>query len=338
MPNWGEILTELQTRIKNADPNTQAAVLNEIRQDYLKKLYKHTKRNTIVYCSRWTQADGLNIPTQLISITPEDIQGFMAVMPGLKGDELDLIVHSPGGSAEATKAVVDYLRSKFKHIRVIVPQMAMSAATMLACAADEIILGKHSFLGPIDPQLFVPTPNGQRMITAQNVIEQFEMIARKVAQGANIAPYVPMLSQYGPDMLILCKNASDLSAELVERWLAKYMFKSDRAGTKKAKAIAKWLGTHSNFKSHGIFISRQELLDKKLDIKPLEEDPELQDLVLSVFHATTHLFNMSGAVKLIENQNGLTFMKSVQTQIGILQPQRQQLPQIPKVNSGIDLN
>ncbi len=296
---------------------------NTVRNGYLSKLAAYTKRNTIIYCTRWTQMDGLNIPNTFISITPEDVQGLMAVMPGLQGDKLDLIVHSPGGSAEATKAIVDYLRTKFKHVRVIVPLMAMSAATMLACSADEIVMGKHSFLGPIDPQMLIQTASGQRPVTAQNVTAQFKMIADNVAAGANIAPYVPMLSQYGPDMLVLCKNASELSARLVEEWLAKYRFKGTKAGAKKAKDIAEWLSTHNNFKSHGVFISREELDKKGLNITPLEGDQMLQELVLSTFHACTHTFGMTGIVKLIENQNGLAFVKNIMT------PQMMQAPMQP---------
>lgn len=55
-----------------------------------------------------------------------------------------MIIHSPGGSAEATEALVKYLRAKFQHIRVIIPYGAMSAPTMLACPADIIVMGKHS--------------------------------------------------------------------------------------------------------------------------------------------------------------------------------------------------
>ena len=79
---------------------------------------------------------------------------------GLTGKELDLILHSPGGSLEAAEQIVTYLRSKYDNIRAIVPQNAMSAATMIACACDEIMMGKHSALGPIDPQITVPTQVG----------------------------------------------------------------------------------------------------------------------------------------------------------------------------------
>ncbi len=79
------------------------------------------------------------------------MQGFMEVIRGLPGDGLDLVLHSPGGSAEATEGLVTYIRSKYDNVRVIVPHLAMSAATMLACSANRILMGKHSYLGPIDP-------------------------------------------------------------------------------------------------------------------------------------------------------------------------------------------
>lgn len=69
------------------------------------------------------------------------MQGMMEVCRGLTGPGLDLIVHSPGGSAEATASMVRYLRQKFTHIRVFVPLAAMSAATMWALSGDEIWMG-----------------------------------------------------------------------------------------------------------------------------------------------------------------------------------------------------
>ncbi|WP_337461520.1 hypothetical protein [Jutongia sp.] len=65
---------------------------------------------------------------------------------------LDLVLHTPGDSPAAAEAIVNYLRAKFGNdIRVIVPQLAMSAGTMIACSAKQIIMGKQSSLGPIDP-------------------------------------------------------------------------------------------------------------------------------------------------------------------------------------------
>jgi len=111
----------------------------------------------ILYASAWLQRETRPAST---SIGAEDIHALMEVTHGAEGSDLDLILYSPGGSPETAEAIVSYLRSRFSNIRVIVPNYAMSAATMIACAADEIILGRHSFLGSTDPQILIPTGLG----------------------------------------------------------------------------------------------------------------------------------------------------------------------------------
>ena len=88
----------------------------------------------------------LVVPASLLraEVEAKAIQAFMEVSQGLEGDGFDLILHSPGRSPEVAEAIVSYLRSCFSHIRVIVPQLAMSAATMIACAADEFVQGNHA--------------------------------------------------------------------------------------------------------------------------------------------------------------------------------------------------
>ena len=80
----------------------------------------------------------------MTSIHEEDILALMEVTAAMPGGDLDLILHSPGGSVEAAESIVSYLRSRFSHIRVIVPHLAMSAATMVACAANEIVVESHA--------------------------------------------------------------------------------------------------------------------------------------------------------------------------------------------------
>jgi Serine dehydrogenase proteinase len=87
----------------------------------------------------------------------------------------------------------------------------MSAATMMACAADEVVLGKHSFLGPIDPQLILNTPLGSRMVPAQAILDQFEHAKKECQDPAKLGARIPMLSHYGPDLLVNCENASDMA-------------------------------------------------------------------------------------------------------------------------------
>ena len=236
----------------------------------------------------------------------------MEAVHGIKEHDLDLILHSPGGSPEAAEAIVDYLRSKFDRIRVIVPHMAMSAATMIACAADEIVMGSHSSIGPIDPQVTLTTSLGVRSVPAQAIIEQFERAIEECKDPAKMRAWIPMLNQYGPDLLRVCQNATELGKFLVAKWLTENMFKGEPDGPTKATAISEWLGTHSNFWTHGRPISRETAIAHGLKISKLEENSELQDAVLSVYHATSHTFASTGAVKIIENHHGSAFIIQMQ--------------------------
>ena len=300
MPIWSEILNELNESRQNGRVNYDA-----VRRKYLLELYKYTNnRNVILYASGWQQKP--NVPsTSEISITDEDIQALMEVCYGLENKNLDLILHSPGGSLEATEAIVSYLRSRFSHIRVIVPEVAMSAATMLACAADEIILGEHSFLGPIDPQLLIRTQS----VPAQAVLDDFKRAQLECTDPNKMSSWLPLLNQYGPGVLTQCESALELSKELVRTWLETYMFKDDEDRKMKAESVSNWLADHKLFKSHSRHLPRTEFQKKGLTIKCLEEDQIFQDLCLSVFHATTQTFSGTPALKIVENHVGRAFVK-----------------------------
>lgn len=302
MPTWGGILAELTASQEN---NNGVPDFDGIRRKYLVSASRATGRDLILYATNWTSPGS----SPDVSINDEDLQGLMEVVHGLTNPNLDLILHSPGGSIDAAEGFVQYLRSKFDHIRVIVPQQAMSAATMIACASDVIMLGKHSFLGPIDPQFAINTPLGYRMIPAEAVIEQFRQAQAECQDPKKLAAWLPMLNQYGPDLLVQSENASKLSKSLVREWLAAYMFKNDPSGKKKARKIADWLASHKRFKSHGRHIPRMELESRGFIIEPLEGDQNLQDLFLSVYHAVTHTFAGTGVVKIIENHIGKAFLK-----------------------------
>jgi len=317
MPTWSGILSELlQTQSEIGAPP-----FDRVRRKYLVKAHEATERNIILYASKWTELPP-GISPEAFTIADEDLQGLMEVVHGLHGPNLDLILHSPGGSAEAAEAFVAYLRSKFDHIRVVVPQLAMSAATMIACAADVIVLGKHSFLGPIDPQVVIGTPLGMRTtVPAQAILEQFEQAKKECMDPTKMGAWLPMLGQYGPALLVQCKHALEMSQRLVENWLMAYMFKGDSQRDKKAKDIAAWLSDHGEFKSHGRHIPRSEVERRGLRVEHLERDQQVQDLFLSVFHATTHTFGATPAVKIIENHLGKAFIKQARPVAVEVQPQ-----------------
>lgn len=322
MPSWGEILKEIQ---QSAAAQGGAIDLDTIRRKYIRELSGHTRRNVILYATRWIQTGPID--PNLVSIVPEDVHGLMEVVHGLDYSiGLDLIMHSPGGSPDAAEAIVHYLREKFPHIRVIVPQAAMSAATMIACAADEIVMGAHSSLGPIDPQLIM----GQSIAPAQAILDQFERALKECADPKNLGAWLPILQGIGPALLVQCKDAQDLAEGLAAEWLSRWMLKSDVECVAKSKTIAKALADHTSFKSHGRSIHRGMARKLGLHVTNLEDDQRFQDLVLSVFHSTMHVFSMNGAAaKIIENQNGAAFVKMqqlLQFQMPLSMPMPPQAP------------
>lgn len=307
MPSWGGILKELgTTKQPNGEPD-----FDRVRRKYLAQHHQRTGRAVILYASKWIDFDP-EVPPDVVSISDGDMQGFMETCYEVPEKELDLILHSPGGSLEAAEAIVDYLRSRFTHIRVVVPHAAMSAATMIACAADEILMGEHSSLGPIDPQFILNTALGKRVAPAQAIRDQFELAKQECQDRKLLAAWAPMLTQFGPDLLIQCANHAQLSHDLVQQWLQQYMFSGETDADAKAKVIADWLGDHNSFKSHARHIPRHQLEAKAMKILHLEKDPKQEDDVLSIFHVTSHTFTNTPTVKIVENHKGNAFVNQMQ--------------------------
>lgn len=322
MPTWGEILQELQQLSQRLGQSLQpgeapptVSAFDLVRRKYLERLAQRTKRPVILYASKWSQPSPVGMAPELVSITPEDIQGFMEVFHGQTGSGLDLILHSPGGSAEATEAIVSYVRSKFQDVRIFIPHAAMSAATMLACSANRIVMGKHSFLGLIDPQFILQTELGPAAVAAHAILEQFELAKEEcLKQPALLPAWLPMLRQYGPALIVQCRLARQLSESLVADWLSKYMFARQADAHAHGAETAKKLADHGNFKSHQRFIDRKQATALGLLVDNLEADQNVQDDVLSIFHAVTHTFNGTPCVKIIENHLGKAFLKLAQVQ------------------------
>ncbi len=304
MPGWGDIMGEIQS----SAPPGRGPDFDGVRAKYIAALHELTQRPVFVYSTAFLSPQS-GVGGDLVQINLEDIQAFMEVCHGVPGPSLDLILHSPGGSADAAASIVRYLRDRFKDIRVIVPLAAMSAATMITLSANRIIMGAHSQLGPIDPQM--PTPQGY--MPARAILDQFERAQQEVsADPARLGAWAPILQHYGPALLQFSANAEELSRRLVAEWLEAYMFDGVDGGAAKAELIAAFFADHNRHKSHGLGIGRDEVRRQGVVVDDLETQREVQDAVLSVFHATTQTMQATGAVKIVENHLGHRFVRSVQ--------------------------
>lgn len=290
MPNWSKVVSEIQTLAATSNP------LDVVRKRYMAKLQKHTRRNVIAYYSGWLYKPGV----YGTSINDLDKNAFMTTIHELdKSKGLDLILHTPGGDLAATESLIQYLRSIFgTDIRAIIPQLAMSAGTMISCSCKEIIMGKNSSLGPIDPQF-----NG---ISAHGVIEEFDRAKREITADRNTIPmWQVIISKYHPTFIGDCEKAIQWSEELALNWLETGMFVGDSQAKAKAKRVCDYLSKHDITKNHARHFSFDVLKNIGLKITLLEDLGAMQDTVLTIHHAFMHTFSTSNAIKIVENHKGV---------------------------------
>lgn len=298
--SWDRILDEIRATPAGASPADQ------VRHKYLAALSNLTGRDTIAYYSGWLTQPSLGN----IDINDGDMQGFMSAVNGLECSRgLDLILHTPGGSPTAAESIISYLNDKFdRDIRVIVPHLAMSAGTMMACAARTIVMGRQSSLGPIDPQF-----SG---IPAWNIVSEFEEAKADLAEHPENAQYWAIkLQQIPAAFMKTAIDAMELSANLVKTWLAGNMFAEEverdrRTAEARIETIVEKLNSRQSSLDHGRHLDYQFCRGLGLKIDLMEDDQRFQDAILSVHHAETVTLGLSPIVKIIENHLGSSFIMS----------------------------
>lgn len=294
MPSWGDVLNTLQTT-----PNP----VDVLRRRYLEIMHKYTGRNTIAYYSAFIQKPGLDGT----GIDDNDKNAFMQTVCGLDRTKgLDLILHTPGGQVAAAESLVYYLKNLFgTDIRVLVPQIAMSAGTMIALSAKEIIMGKQSNLGPIDPQF-----GG---MSCAGIIEEFDEASRAVCQNPELARiWGPIISRYHPTFLGDCKKAMAWADSMVNKWLCENMFSGFSDASERARKVVGELSSHNATFSHSRHIHIEELKQLGVNVTPLEDVEkrpiddckDFQDCVLTVHHAFMQTMVSTDAIKIVENHSG----------------------------------
>lgn len=299
MPNWSDVLKEINSERNGGLAQAQGAV-DAVRRRYLIQLFQYTGRNVIAYYSGFLSKPGILQE----DINDEDKNGFMMAVHRLDRETgLDLILHTPGGNIAATQSIVDYLHKMFGHnIRAIVPQIALSAGTMLACSCRSIVMATHSNLGPIDPHLYG--------VPAYGVIKEFERACEEVkTDSSKAALWHAIISQYRPTFLSQCQNAIDWSNAFVQEQLETVMFAGQKDAKAKSENVVAKLTDYSGNKTHLRHIHYEECREMGLAVERLENDSQLQDLVLTVHHSYMHSLMNTPSYKMIENHLGTALVK-----------------------------
>lgn len=293
MPSWGVVLDNLKS---------MPTPLDTMRHKYLDVMFQYTGRNIIAYYSAFIQKPQLGG-----TIDDNDKNAFMQAVCGLdRSKGLDLILHTPGGQIAAAESLVCYLKALFgKDIRVFVPQIAMSAGTMIALSAKEIVMGKQSNLGPIDPQY-----GG---VSCAGIIEEFSQACEDVAKNPAMAQvWGIIISKYHPTFIGDCKKAIVWADTTVRKWLIENMFSEYPNAEEQAEKVVKKLSSHNVTYSHSRHIEVEELRElgvkivslEGLDDREIGDCKDLQDCVLTVHHSFMQSLASTTAVKIVENHTG----------------------------------
>lgn len=289
MVNWSEILDDVNTY------QDSIGRLNAIRQEKLEKISSLTSRNVISYYSGWLK----NPEAPNIQINDNDINALMNAVYKLDSSKgLDIILHTPGGDIAATESIVNYLQSVFSNnIRAIIPQLSMSAGTMIALSCNSIIMGKQSSLGPIDPQF-----GG---IACQGILDEYQRAITAISANPDaLGLWQTIISKYHPTLIGDCENAVKWSKELASKWLQRVNVNITM------NDVEELFISHANSYSHSRHISRDECKNVGLKVEDLESSQDLQDAVLSLHHCYMILFDKWRYSKIIENHIGGHYLQT----------------------------
>jgi hypothetical protein len=151
-----------------------------LRQLLIRDIQQDTGRELVVYFTNFASG----------SMISSDATDLSEVLDDCKTKDVDIFIHTPGGSVDACEQVISILKLRLPEgYRVIVPSMAKSAGTVVSLSANEIVMGVNSELGPIDPHFdgipaeFIaqdPTVSYRFQQIANNAILRMHKLAKNV--------------------------------------------------------------------------------------------------------------------------------------------------------------
>jgi len=289
------------------EPESMIARLSQeqdiIRRRIIQDIQKITGRKLISYIARFDHPGG--------NILPDDVPLFSDMMSSLNfPSELDLMINSPGGIVEVTEKIVSMIRDYVKSLIVIIPESAKSAATLIALASDEILMGYTSEIGPIDPQIVVgvdPTirqPVFRPAWSYINSLRRLEEELRERVSDPNIL--IPLIHRIDPTLLDVAHNAISYAKTLAAQWLVRYM----KLKPEDAERIANDLSDVSRNLSHSRPIRAQEAKRMGLNVNVLKGDSDLWKLLYELYLRSREALQ-GNRVKVIENEKTSIFQEAI---------------------------
>ncbi len=153
-------------------PQLKYQMIKGARLKLMRKLEGKRGTRVIAMLHRQEQIGLFGIPFYRYIDIEDSEQVLRAIRMTPPDMPIDFIVHTPGGLVLAAAQIALALRDHPAKTTVIVPHYAMSGGTLIALAADKIIMDKHAVLGPIDPQLSDPKGGGWPAVSILKVVQE----------------------------------------------------------------------------------------------------------------------------------------------------------------------
>ena len=147
-------------------PQLQHKMLLGQRLATIRKLEKKRNSRVITLIHRQEKIGMFGIPFFRFIDIEDSEEVLRAIRTTPSNTPIDLILHTPGGLVLASYQIALALKEHPAKTTVIVPHYAMSGGTLIALAADEIVMDRHAVLGPVDPQL----PRGDGAVPAASIV------------------------------------------------------------------------------------------------------------------------------------------------------------------------
>jgi len=225
------------------------------RQQLIKEIQTDTGSKLICYVA------GVRAP-----VDREDVISFVDLLHTVStGEPIDLLLQTGGGNIDAAEKLVTMMRKKTgsARLRIIVPDYAKSAGTLMVLGADSVVMSDTSELGPIDPQVERSDRNGNLIWhSVTNYLDAYRKHSNALKKDATDVTAQMMLNKLDPETVVLFENVMDRAREVGEDHLKLGMM----------NAIGNWSQAVSalldgkQFKTHGQPITWEDALDKSLGL------------------------------------------------------------------------
>ena len=226
------------------------------RQEIIKQIQERTERPLVCYVS------GIRC-----GIDRDDILPFFDILHNVvPGESAELLLHTPGGSADVAEKLIRTLRGRVgeAQIHVIVPDFAKSAGTLMVLGADRVVMSDMSELGPIDPQMLFKDSTGQvRWQPVQNYLDAYDDYVETLTKEPDNLPARIMLDRLDPVIVKLWRSARDRARQSAENLLKTGMFRGNDGNW--SRTASELLDTR-RWLSHSQMISWQDAHDPHIGL------------------------------------------------------------------------